>query len=97
MNATEARTFTQKSEIHEEVLALEAEVRGCSCQPYVDWFTYRRWQAQGFQVQRGERGFKLTTYVPVVKKSGDGTEEIIGSRPRGYSVFCRCQVKPTEK
>lgn len=93
MNATEAQTFTRKSEAHETVLALEAAARDCDCQPYVDWFTYRRWQAQGFQVQRGEKGFKLTTYVPVVKKQEDGTEKITGSRPRAYSVFCRCQVK----
>ena len=25
----------------------------CGCEPYVDVFTYRRWKAQGFQVQRG--------------------------------------------
>ena len=31
----------------------------CGCEPYTQVFTYRRWKAQGFQVQRGERALRL--------------------------------------
>jgi len=73
------------------LLTLAAQERGCTCQPYVDWFTYKRWTAQGMQVQKGEHGVKLTVYVPN-KPDEDG--EPTGTHPWHSTVFCRCQVKP---
>lgn len=83
-----ARTFDRKSRSHEMVLAQVAAEKGCNCAAYVDWFTYRRWKAQEMQVQKGERGIKLTTWVPV--KDDDGN--VVRTFPRTVTVFCRCQV-----
>jgi antirestriction protein ArdC len=95
MTATQARTFERGiSEAHYAILTMTAESKRCNCEPYVDWYTYRRWQAQGMQVQKGEKGTKLTTYIPVFKKDENGEKKQSGTRPKGYSVFCRCQVKP---
>jgi len=62
----------------------------CGCQPYQDVFTYGRWQAMGFQVQRGEKAIRL----PLIKEVQDAdTEET--KRVKGMSfVFCRHQVQP---
>lgn len=83
-----------ESLIHTAILSQIAHDKGCSCQPYIDWFTYNRWNAQGFQVQKGEHGIKLTTYVPVTEKK-DGKETTY-TVPHGTTVFCRCQVKAKE-
>ena len=93
LTADQAKRFDRTSTANFQIVALAAAARGCSCEPYVDWFTYRRWQAQGFQVQRGQHGVKLTTWIPVIDKE---TGEQTGKRPRTASVFCRCQVKPIE-
>jgi len=76
------------------VLTAAAEARGCSCIPYTDWFTYKRWKAQGFQVQKGEHGIKLTVYIPN-KPDEDG--ESTGTHPWYSTVFCRHQVKPIQE
>lgn len=94
MTTARARTFDRMSTAHAAILALAAETNGCACVAYQDWFTYRRWQAQGQQVQKGEHGVKLTTWIPVTKTDDDGTKKVTGKRPKGYTVFCRCQVKP---
>lgn len=53
MNSVDARTFDRRSVAHEAALEEIARARGCSCKAYVDWFTYNRWAAQGYQVKRG--------------------------------------------
>jgi antirestriction protein ArdC len=94
MNATQATTFEKgKSKDHEIFLSMVAASRGCACQAYQDWFTFRRWQAQGMQVQRGEKGTKLTTYIPVFVTDDSGDKHPSGTRPKTTSVFCHCQVK----
>ena len=69
----------------------------CGCEPYVDVFTYRRWKAQGFQVQRGQKAIKL----PLIYKRSETdpkTGERTETRRMGRSaVFCRCQVNPIER
>jgi len=98
MTAQEATRFDRKSLASELILLDAARERDCSCQPYVDWFTYKRWRAQGFQVQKGEHGIKLTTYIPKFKTDPDTGEKVPdGTRPWYTTVFCRCQVKPIEK
>jgi len=54
------------------------------------FFTYNRWLAQGRQVQRGEHGEGLVTWIE--KKDTDG--EVTGTFPRSTTVFCRCQTQP---
>lgn len=96
MTATEAQTFDNFSLANALALTAAAEEHGCQCQPYQDWFTYRRWSAQGFQVQKGEHGVKLTIYIPVTKETDDGKTEVTHTRPWHTTVFCRCQVQKKE-
>lgn len=92
MTAKEATSFDGYSVANSMILNQAARDRGCTCEPYTDWFTYNRWQAQGFQVQRGEKSTKVTTMISVTDKQSG---EIVGKFPRAASVFCRCQVQPT--
>ena len=93
MTTDQATSFDRFSTTNATILAVIASGRGCTCQAYEDWFTYARWQAQGFQVQKGEKATKIATYSPITRKNDKGEEEIIGRMPRNSSVFCRHQVK----
>src|SRR6266850_1687850 len=57
--ATDSHSFTPETarEFDRYSIANAVTVKQslpCGCEPYVDVFTYRRWRAQGFQVQRRE-------------------------------------------
>lgn len=86
-----------KSEAHAAILAEVAEERGCTCEAYKDWFTYKRWQALGYQVQKGQKSTKLTSFpkFPVTDEK-TGKEKMVSKR-RTSCLFCRCQVKAIEK
>ena len=77
MNASEAQSFGRQSENHIMFLALEADKRGCSCAAYRDWFTYKRWTAQGLQVQKGEKSVKLPIYYQQKEKDKEKASEIL--------------------
>lgn len=69
--------------------------RACSCEAYKDIFTYKRWKAQGMQVQKGEKATTITTYRPITKTDeATGEEIVVARKPRKSFVFCRCQVAP---
>ena len=71
------------------------EALSCDCQPYQDVFTYRRWQAQGYQVQRGQRSIRLPL-VKLVERENAETGKVETRRLLTRSaVFCRCQVQPS--
>jgi len=89
MNFEEATAFSEKSDASALKLSQIAAERGCSCQPYVDWFTFHRWLAQGLVVKKGEHGIKLWGLRDDTDKSGKVTK-----KPRVAAVFCRCQVHP---
>ena len=72
------------------------EALPCGCEPYVDVFTYRRWKAQGFQVQRGEKAVKLPLIYQRTEKDPDTGEETVSRRMGRSAVFCRCQVRPID-
>ena len=68
----------------------------CGCEPYQDVFTYNRWKALGYQVQRGEKSIT----IPVIHETEDEETKAINRRLWKSHVFCRCQVaeigtKPT--
>ena len=66
----------------------------CGCKAYQDVFTYRRWAAQGMQVQKGQKAIKIGTYAPVTQKDKEtGEVKVIGKRPWVSAVFCRHQVR----
>ncbi len=62
-----------------------------SCEGYSDIFTYNRWQALGFQVQKGQHGARLGIIVQNEKEDEQGNIKRI-SRPWTTTVFCRHQV-----
>ena len=85
MTATEAMTFEQgHSMTSGMILDAAAQSHGCVCKPYQDWFTYKRWRAQGFQVQKGQHGVKLTTYIPIRDDNDKPTGK---TRPWRSTVF----------
>jgi len=95
MTPEQAQSFERMS--WGNYIAAKACRPNCQCEPYKDMFTYRRWQALGFQVQRGEHSIRLplVKYVTVDSKDGEAVDDrrIFGSS----RVFCRCQVKPIEQ
>lgn len=97
MTAQEARYFETLSVPHWATLAAESANKGCNCSPYADWFTYNRWEAQGMQVQKGEKGIKLQIWIASKRVDLKTGEERIDRIPKTTSVFCRCQVKPKEE
>lgn len=97
MTATEAKTFDTYSIQNELILAMAADARGCACEAYRDWYTYNRWNAQGFQVQKGEKGVCLQTYRPYDEKDEKTGKVKRSVRPWRSYVFCRCQVAEKER
>jgi hypothetical protein len=65
----------------------------CGCEPYKSVYTYERWRAQGFQVQRGQHGVHLPTMTETKVEDEDGN---VKTRRRftTAAVFCRHQVEP---
>ncbi len=53
------------------------------------WATYRQWKLAGFQVQKGQKGFKLTKIVTVEDKKTGEPKKV----PRSFTVFNIEQVK----
>ncbi len=94
MSAAEARQFNTHSVAN--TIAVESALN-CGCEAYRDVFTYNRWKAQGFQVQRGQKAVRLPL-VRDVSREDPETGEVTTRRILGRSaVFCRCQVKPIER
>ena len=90
MSATEARTFDRYSVGNAALVMIQ---RGCGCEPYRDVFTYNRWKAQGFQVQKGEKSIRLPHVRIVTVKDQQTGEEVQRRSLRSSAVFCRCQVQ----
>lgn len=87
MTSKEAKIFKHHSETNSTILNCI-----CSeCEPYKDWFTYRRWLAQKQQVNQGEVGTRLTTFLEdedgnIKTKSGNTFRKVTAV------VFCRHQL-----
>lgn len=94
MTPEDARSFGRFSIQNATILYEAAVKRGCTCQPYEDWFTYDRWGALGFQVRKGEHGERLACFAPITSKDENGEIQVVGKRPWSSAVFCRCQVDP---
>ena len=86
----DARRFNHFS-IHNAVQAQLACPTG-ECEAYKTIFTFRRWKQQGFLVLKGEKGTRITTWIPTTKTDDNGTKTITGKRPKVAIVFCRHQV-----
>ena len=57
------------------------------------WATYRQWIELGYQVQKGEKGTRLTKIVTVINKQATGDDNKKKSVPRGFTVFNIAQVE----
>lgn len=88
----DARRFRHFS-IHNAVAAELACSEG-SCRAYKDIFTFARWRAQGFSVQKGAKGTRIPALVPINSTDEQGNEMVVGNRRKTAVVFCRHQVKP---
>ncbi len=88
MTPLQAKTFEQFSAKNAEILNSVCE----TCEPYQDWFTYKRWAAQNAQVIRGEHGTKIGVIANEKKIKIDGETEQLKHFCRA-TVFCRHQVK----
>ncbi len=65
----------------------------CGCEPYRHVFTYRRWRAQGFQVQKGQKAIRLPLIYQRTEKDAETGKETVSRRMGRSAVFCRCQVR----
>ena len=88
LTAEEAQTFGRYSVAN--ATRIEAALE-CDCRAYVDVFTYRRWRALGYQVQRGERAIRIPVVTDTVREDEDGTSSQ-SKRFNSSSVFCRHQL-----
>ena len=70
----------------------------CDCEPYEDVFTFKRWNLQGYKIQKGAKSIKINTYIPFNIKD-EKTGKIIKTitKPKTSCVFCRCQVEEYNK
>ena len=89
MTPDQARSFQAYSAENATTVVINLD---CGCEPYVDVFTYNRWKAQGFQVQKGMKSIKIPVYGTSTGENDDG--EVVTNRYRTVGrVFCKCQVK----
>ncbi len=98
--ASDTRAFTPETARRFDRYSVANAVRvkealPCGCEPYRDVFTYRRWKAQGYQVQRGEKAIKLPVIYKRTEKDRETGRERTERRVGRSAVFCRHQVKPT--
>ena len=81
-----AQAFNRYSSLNASTVKMRLS---CGCEPYKDVFTYARWQALGYQVQRGQRSIKIPVVIEKENDDGETLKRLFNSH-----VFCRCQVKP---
>ena len=89
MTKYEAVRFDRYSVANAVTVATELE---CGCEAYQDVFTYKRWKAQGFQVERGERAIKLPQVREVERENPDTGAMEQRKVFHTSAVFCRHQV-----
>ena len=88
MTPEEARHFDRHSVKNAEILtAIRPD-----CEPYKDWFTYKRWLAQGMQVAKGQKGTKIFIQVENKRKDKEG-KITLDTGYRSINVFHRHQLK----
>ncbi len=80
-----------------ELNTMIVESAPCTCKAYEDIFTYARWQALGYQVQKGEKGTKIKTYRRIKKVDKKTGKHKSFSIPKTTTVFCLCQVAEKNK
>jgi hypothetical protein len=90
MTRIEAVTFDRYSVANAVAVTMALS---CGCEPYHDVFTFRRWQAQGFQVSKGSKAIKLPQVRTVDRENKDTGEMETRRVFHSSAVFCRHQVE----
>jgi hypothetical protein len=111
MSEAEARTFeagerensiAQFNHYRAARIAAGAHPADCTCEPYQDVFTARRWHAQKRRPRKGSKSFQLRTWRPI-RDADELTDEERSSSKRPRLVrckailFCRCQTTDQPK
>ncbi len=101
MTADEARSFSCYSAANGAIATITLKASGVcdgTCDPYTQIFTFNRWLAQGYAVQKGQHGAKLGIVIPTTKTEiKDGKEVVVETgRPWSTTVFCFHQVRKVE-
>ena len=83
------RATSQQSITNEQLVIEGFAERGIyDAQPRQNVFTYNAWKALGRQVQKGQHGVKLITWIQCRKKGADPDDPDGGyKRPKTVSVF----------
>ncbi len=87
MTQLQAVTFDHQSEKNAELLKTICD----KCEPYKDWFTYKRWEAQNAQVARGQHGTKIGVLAEEKELKLNGETETQKHFCKAV-VFCRHQI-----
>jgi len=90
MTAQDARSFDGYSESNAMLIMSQLD---CECVPYESVFTYARWKAQGYQVQKGQHGLRIPTITAYEVEDKETGEMKTRSRKHTSVVFCKCQVQ----
>jgi len=61
--------------------------------PRVNVFTYAAWQKLGRQVQKGQHGVKIVTYIECKTKADEEGKRESYRRPRNVTVFHKSQTE----
>ena len=75
----------------------EKGIAEADIQPRENVFTYKAWRALGRTVQRGAKGVRVITWIPIAEKRDDETDEVTrpaGKRPWTTTVFHVSQTAP---
>lgn len=103
MSPEAARTFNRHSAQNAGIILARLAHRKCSCDPYKDVFTMKRWNAQSRFVRKGEPPIEIPIFAPIgyvdpmieeeYERRNPGKIGMSTLRPVGHAqVWCRCQV-----
>lgn len=87
MTSIEAKKFNYYSAKNAEILTAICP----KCQPYKDWFTFKRWLAQGETVAKNQHGSRIYVIIEKEVTNTDGSIEKVEFK-RMIPVFCRHQL-----
>ena len=93
MSPSDAKSFKTFSVNNAAEITSALALRGCSCQPYKDVFTFNRWKALGRHVKKGEHGIRLSVMTETEQEDRETGEVKTRKVMHRAYVFCACQVE----
>ena len=89
------RATTGSSVSNEAIVIAHFTGLGCAdIRPRQNCLSYRAWRASGRQVRKGEKGCRVTTWVPIESNDRATGEKIRRVRPKAAYVFHISQTDP---